>query len=386
VEHLDGYRLALTDWLACAHAGRRQPAARAAIAVGDSTTERIVAAAAAGHVLDFDDTYLPGLAHLSAATAPVAVVVGGEIGATVGQVLHAYAAGFEAMGAVAAASHPALYHRGWHPTAVCGAVGAAVTAAHLLDLDAEATATATNLAVLGAGGFRAAFGSDGKSLQVGLAAASGALAASLARAGAEVPARTLTGADGFEAVFGGRWAAPDPERPAISENWLKRYPCCLQTHGAIEAAVDARSRGASAAGRGCITVHPISPAAATHGPDVTTGLEAKFSIPYCTALAVVRGHPGLGDLERVDPQVRRLAQDVEVRTDATLLESEARLVWTQPDGSTIETSTTAAVGSPERPMDDQQLEAKLRDLDATALVGQVADLEGPAAALAEVLR
>lgn len=386
MEHLERYRIAFTDWLACAHAGRHQPAARAAIAAGDGTTDRIVAAAAAGHVLDFDDTYLPGLAHLSAATAPVAVVLGGAVGATVGQVLHAYAAGFEAMGAVAAASHPALYHRGWHPTAVCGAVGAAVTAAHLLELGPETTATATNLAVLGAGGFRAAFGSDGKSLQVGLAAASGALAASLARAGAAVPARTRTGADGFEEVFGGRWADPDPQRPAIVANWLKRYPCCLQTHGAIEAAVDARSRGASVDGRGRVTVHPISPAAATHGPDVTTGLEAKFSIPYCTALAIGRGHPGLDDLAQVDPRIRRLAQVIEVRTDASLLESEARLVWTQPDGSTIETSTTAATGSPDRPMDDQQLEAKLQGLGAAPLVDHVADLEGPASALAEVLR
>src|SRR2546422_510861 len=91
------YRTALLDWLACAHAGRDQPAARAARSLGPGLAERMAAAGTAGHVLDFDDTYAPGLVHLSAPTAPVALVLGAEIGASVADVLPAYAAGFEAM-------------------------------------------------------------------------------------------------------------------------------------------------------------------------------------------------------------------------------------------------------------------------------------------------
>jgi hypothetical protein len=63
------YRTALLDWLACAIGGRSERAARAAAAVGDD----VAALATAGHVLDFDDTYPPGLAHLSAPTAPAAL-------------------------------------------------------------------------------------------------------------------------------------------------------------------------------------------------------------------------------------------------------------------------------------------------------------------------
>src|SRR4051794_17381669 len=123
------YRTALLDWLACACAGRGEHAARAASALGDD----VAFLGTAGHVLDFDDTYAPGLAHLSAPTAPAALVVGASVGASVGDVLAAYAAGFEVMGALSAANHPALRERGWHPTAVCGSVGAAVTAARLLE-------------------------------------------------------------------------------------------------------------------------------------------------------------------------------------------------------------------------------------------------------------
>ncbi|HEV3376401.1 MAG TPA: MmgE/PrpD family protein, partial [Thermoleophilaceae bacterium] len=170
---MSGYRVALLDWLACAARGAREPAARAARGLGD----RVAFAGTAGHVLDFDDTYLPGIAHLSAPTAPAALVVAGELGRSAGDALAAYEEGFEAMGALARAGHPALYDRGWHPTAVCGGVGAAVAAARLLDAPRE---NAVALALLRSGGLRAAFGSDGKSLQVGLAAASGVRAARLA--------------------------------------------------------------------------------------------------------------------------------------------------------------------------------------------------------------
>jgi 2-methylcitrate dehydratase PrpD len=84
-----GHRTALLDWLACAAGGREQRAARAARALGDGLGERIAAAGTAGHVLDYDDTYLPGLAHLSAPVAPVAVLLGAERGATAADGLQA---------------------------------------------------------------------------------------------------------------------------------------------------------------------------------------------------------------------------------------------------------------------------------------------------------
>jgi 2-methylcitrate dehydratase PrpD len=126
------YRLAFIDWLGCATAGASERAARSAREAADGLDGRVLAAGVAGHVLDFDDTYVPGLAHLSAPNAPVALVLGAELGMTVDELLEAYAEGFEAMGALARRSHPALYERGWHPTAVCGGVGAAITAARLL--------------------------------------------------------------------------------------------------------------------------------------------------------------------------------------------------------------------------------------------------------------
>src|SRR3954462_5146486 len=145
------YSTALLDWLARAVGGWEERATRAARTTGDP----VVALGTAGHVLDYDDTYLPGIAHLSAPVAPVALLVAAERGRSVGDALEAFAAGFEAMGALAQASHPALYERGWHPTAVCGGVGAAVAAARLLGAEPE---PAGGLAPLGARGPPGGFG------------------------------------------------------------------------------------------------------------------------------------------------------------------------------------------------------------------------------------
>jgi 2-methylcitrate dehydratase PrpD len=363
---MSGYRVALLDWLACAARGLREPAAGAARGLGDP----VALAGAAGHVLDFDDTYLPGIAHLSAPTAPAALVVAAELGLGAGEALAAYEEGFEAMGALARASHPALYDRGWHPTAVCGGVGAAVAAARLLGAPREHAAA---LALLLASGLRAAFGTEGKSLQVGLAAASGVRAARLAAKGARVPLEAA--ARGWEEATGGAYAEPEPGRRAIGDNWIKAWPCCLQTHGAIEAAASIRGRDAAAGLT--VTVHPVSLQAAAVGPQPGDGLQAKFSIPYLTAYTLLHGPPGVESFAGVDARAVELAGRIAVRSDPSLLESEFVL----NDGNEEIARVRAALGSPERPMDAAALRAKVERLAGAELAGALDDLHRPAADL-----
>ena len=367
------YRTALLDWLACVAAGSREPAARVVRETADGLLGRVAAAGAAGHVLDYDDTYPPGLAHLSAPTAPVALVLGAERGAGVGDVLEAYAEGFASAGALTAANHPSLRERGWHPTALCGAPAAAVTAARLLGLDARSRRRAVALSLLRAGGLVGAFGSDGKSLQVGMAAAAGVEAALLAAAGASVREEAVE--QGFEAAYGARLTLV-ADHTAIDENWIKAYPCCLQTHSAIEAAEQARERGGLTAARIEVVVHPVSLQAAVIR-DPADGLEAKFSIPYLVAYTLLRGAPTVDTFRGVDEEARVLAsRRVSVRTDARLMESEAVIEAERGDELA---RVEAALGSPARPMDPQRLRAKVRDLAGDDLEGVLDDAATPAA-------
>lgn len=374
------YRAALLDWMACAVGGGGERAARSARAAGDGLLETVTALGTAGHVLDFDDTYLPGIAHLSAPVAPAAIGVGAHVGATVGDILDAYAAGFEAMGALARRSHPALYDGGWHPTTVCGSLGAAVAAAGLLELDPATTQHAKRLALVRAGGTRTAFGSDAKSLQVGMAAAAGVQAAQLAGAGARAGAQVEEAlGDAFaDAAF----AEPEPGERAIDQNWIKPWPCCLMAHGAIECASRLNGTSPQEAARLTVVVHPVARGAAAYD-DVVDGLQAKFSIPYLTAFTLLRSEPNVASFASIDDEVRNHAREhISVRVDANLGETETKI----EDASGAELArVTASRGSPGRPLSAEQLAAKVHALADSALDGALEHDSRPAAELRDAI-
>lgn len=366
--------MALLDWLACAHAGVHERAAVAVRSSGSDLLTRVAFAATAGHVHDFDDTFSEGVAHVSAACAPAALVLGAELGLSLGDSLSAYAEAFEATAGLAAAAHPALYEAGWHPTAVCGSLGAAVAAARLLGLDDAQRASAIALSMLRAGGMRGAFGSDGKAIQVGQAAAAGVQAALLARGGAVVHERALLGAVGFEGVFG----VPVPvhgdvQTRAIERNWIKLHPSCLGTHSPIEAAAIVRDQSIE---RDALTVvvHPTARRAA-HLDTPSDGLEAKFSIPYCVAHTLLAGPPKLQDFAAIDPRVRESSRLVQVDIDPALPEFGAVLIA----GGRELARVPAPKGSPENPASVEAIAGKLSELAGDHLDGLLDDLGAPAA-------
>jgi len=335
----------------------------------------VAAAGCAGHVLDYDDTYAAGLVHASAPVAPVALLLAAERGLSLAAALAAYAAGFEATAALARASHPALYERGWHPTSVCGVAGAAVAAARLLGLEPDRERAAVGISLLGAGGLQAAFGTDGKALQVGFAAATGLEAARLSAAGAEVSPDAI--ATGFESAYGGTWGAPRG-RPAIRENWIKAYPCCLMTHAAIDAVQALRAGNGAPAGEIVVAVHPTARRAAPRN-DPSDGLEAKFSIAYTTAHTLLHGPPSVESFASPDAAARSFAAaHVRVRADPALLETEARLEV----GGRVVSAASHARGSPQNPMDAESLARKVETL-APGLALALDDLDAPAAAAAQ---
>jgi 2-methylcitrate dehydratase PrpD len=376
----EGYRTAFLDWLACAFAGRDERATRAIAASGPAdVVDAVAIAATAGHILDFDDTFPDGIAHVSAATAPAALVVAAHLDRSLEEALRAYADGFEAMAALAAASHPTLYDRGWHPTAVCGPLGAATAAATLLELSDAERESAAAVAMLRAGGSRAAFGSDGKAIQVALAAAAGVQAALLARGGAAVGRESIVGQFGFEAVYGATWPVDlwEPAaQAAIERNWLKLHPSCLGTHAPIEAASAIRARGEAeeALARGVeVVVNPVGRQAAHLGA-VNGGLAAKFSIPYCVAHTLIRGAPSRADFEKFADDVATAAESVTVSLDDSLPDFGAALKSAGTELALVQ----GPRGTPDSPATTGDLTAKIAELAGNRLDGVMNDRDAKA--------
>src|SRR6187551_1475489 len=214
----------------------------------------------AAHALDFDDNFDPAKAHATAVLVPAILALAEQEGASGRACLDAYIAGLQILGRVGQGVNPAHRNRGWHATATVGAIGAAAACARLLRLDAEKAAFAVSIATSMAAGFMSQFGTMTKPVHAGLAAKSGIIAASLARAGLDAGLDTLDGPHGMNRLMVG----PDYEQlrdtlthvehgqnlrfetDRIGEPLLilssgfrvKRFPNCGSAHRAMDGVLD----------------------------------------------------------------------------------------------------------------------------------------------------
>ncbi|MFJ9537644.1 MmgE/PrpD family protein [Streptomyces sp. NPDC101225] len=340
---------ALADTVAVALAARAHPLRAIAATLPDAARW-----AAMAHVLDFDDLHTDTTAHISVVTVPAVLAAGGGA--------RAYLAGAGVMARLGAMLGWDHYAAGWHTTCTAGAPAAAVAAGTALGLDADGLATAMALAVPAAGGGQEAFGTHGKSLQVGFAAAAGVRAARLARAGARADPRVL---DGWLERVGGRPTADIPAAPAVPGGLaVKLFPCCYAMQRPIAALREVRERV-----RGEVVAVHVSTPAGTVRPLIhdrpATGLEGKFSLPYAVAAALLDDYPGFGSF--TDEAVRRpgasaLAERVHVErlpgATSTLLDGRVTLRIDLAGGDEVRAELTLPPGAPQRPLSEADLRAK----------------------------
>lgn len=377
-------KLALCDWLAVALAGCSEEAARCvrgyvsamaapgkASVLGSTTGTlphlAVLANATTGHVLDYDDITTLGSGHPGAPVVPAVLALAEQHGCGGRDMLTAMAAGINVELALGLAIMPGHYERGYHNTATLGRIGAAAAGCSLLHLPPETCAHALSIAAATASGLRESFGSMLKSVQVGMAAMDGVMAVEMAMRGIRGPQDVIGGRYGLFRVMAPSISAenllehlsakrPLPAVPAVPGDTTpdeartqtligtvrpKRYPSCLSTHGAIQAALRARPRIGDLSHITNIecTVHPLCLDIAAI-PHPRTGLEAKFSAQYCIAAALVDGKVTLGSF--TDKAVRRpaiseLANKVRLTADHTYTrERECHLVLTLANGTQLE--------------------------------------------------
>ena len=275
----------------------------------------------AAHVLDFDNATNTMFGHASAVMIPALIAAGEAYGASGREVLLAHAAGFEVGARVGRGVNMHHYEKGWHPTSTLGVFAVAAACSLLLRLSAAQTATALALSTSLAAGTKANFGTMTKSLHVGQCARGGLMAALLARKGYTANDEAFEHKQGFLNVFNG---PGNFDAARILEGWgnpydivapgacYKQYPSCASTHPAVDAALAlARAHGpfdGSAIAR--VESWTSAPRLAhTNRPDPRTALEAKFSVQYCVARALLDGRLAFEHFEdeaHRDPAVRTL--------------------------------------------------------------------------------
>jgi 2-methylcitrate dehydratase PrpD len=92
------------------------------------------------HGLDYDDTHMAGVVHLTVGVLPAVLALGAERDASGVQVATAYIAGLEAGARIASVVKGGLHAQGFHPTGVIGCFAAALACGKLLQLSPGAAA------------------------------------------------------------------------------------------------------------------------------------------------------------------------------------------------------------------------------------------------------
>ena len=392
---------AVLDTIGVTLAGTSEPAARIVretiasdgggpcrvigVAVRASAENAALANGTAAHALDYDDMCFVSLAHPSAPLVPAALAAAELAHASGRALLDAYVVGFEIEGRLGRAMNPRHYQRGWHCTSTIGAIGSAAAAARLLGLDVDAALHALGIAASEACGLKENFGTMVKPLHAGLAARNAVLAARLAQSGFAASPRAIDGPQGL-------LAAMDSERTDLAETcadlgrrWeildtgitVKLYPSCAATHPTLDALLDLRRREPFSFADVVaieIGVDAVTPTVLIHDRP-TTGLHAKFSMPFCVAAAVADGQVGIATFEDGhvgDPAIEAVRSRVTMSVDPTLDPAappltQARIAVRLRDGRVLTTSANGARGYPERPASDYDLAAKFLACAARAL-------------------
>ena len=334
------------------------------------------------HAQELDD--FGGCDHSGAAVVPAVLAIAEAADVKDGRrVLEAMILGYEfgvrAMDAFG--GYRACNNLGWHSTATCGSIGAAVAAARMLGLDRDKTRDAIGHAGNIAGGTWSflADGAMAKRVNAGKAAENGVLSAYLAASGMTGPRFV------FEADWGGlfnTWSHREVFPKKLFENLgyryglmrsgIKPHASCRGAHAAIDSALLLRRHIKDPSEIAAVRIRCNRHNMRTLGDRTpATRLAAQMSMPYGIAATFVYGHAGIAVFEEPafsDPTLRDFLERIDMQEDPTLTGETPPIVAIElTSGQTYSEQTLIALGDPANPMSRSDAESKFMSLATRSL-------------------
>jgi 2-methylcitrate dehydratase PrpD len=352
----------------------------------------------AGHAMDYDDTQLSTskeavyglLTHPTTPVLAAVLAIGEKQRISGADFLLAYIVGVEVECRLADAINPRHYQSGFHSTATLGGLGAVMAVGKLLRLNKRLLVHALGIAASMASGLRENFGTMTKPLHAGRAAENGVTAALLAQSGFSAATNILEARRGFynamagghdESKIAGRLGRPYfMQEPGIS---IKPYPSGSLSHPAQDLILDlVQKHDLHDKDIQSIDVGTNSnvPNALIY-PMPKNALEAKFSIPFCMAIAVLERKAGIAQFvdrkvrqRRVVDMMRRVTLSVDNELEALGYDRvRSRIRIKLNNGRMIEGRCDVARGHPEKPLSWAELSEKFRDCASLVLPAKNAE-------------
>jgi 2-methylcitrate dehydratase PrpD len=353
--------------------GKKYPAAMAALVNGVQI-----------HGHDYDDTHSGSVTHTSPSIIPVVLALGERNESTGKELLEAAIVGLEIACRVGLSAHGMFQRKGFHTTAIAGAMGGVLAACKLLNLDVEKMVHAQGIAGSSAAGLREAYLSGGswtKMYHPGWSAHSAIMAALVAGEGFTGTSTVYEGRFGlfkshlqpyeadFEALLddlGERWE--------IRNICFKPYPCGVINHAYIDSAfklMEENQFEAEDIQKVICYIHPDAAQTVCEPVDSKlrpeSGYHAKFSLQYSVSAALVEGNVSIhtfSDEKVKDPNILAMTDKVEYLVDSSSTYPSTYPSWLVielKDGRVLVDKQEFNKGSIENPMTDAEINRKYFD-------------------------
>jgi len=339
------------------------------------------------HALDYDDTHEGGIQHPAVVAVPTAFAVAQAIGDIKGKdFITAIAAGADLgcrLGRATKSAKPIL-QGGWHYTSLYGYFNAATVTSNLYHFDENILINALGIAYHQAAGNLQCIrdGALTKRMSAGFASRGGITAALLA-------ARGITGAkDIIESdlgIFNLYHAGYDEQalldglgKEFASETTsFKPYPCCRLNHPYIDAFLslvkdkdikpeDVEEIVVEYSSESQLLCEPYE--AKSQPRDI---VDSQFSLPWVLACAIVMRKVGLAEFTGKsirDDSLISMAKKVKPRFNPSIPKWDSPAsIRVRTEREEFETRTSCPLGSPENPLNFEQLEEKFKDCASFAL-------------------
>jgi 2-methylcitrate dehydratase PrpD len=340
------------------------------------------------HALDYDDGHQVALVHIGCTAVSTAFAAAERIAAIKGKISGkelitalALGADFESRMSLAAKPGGSIITTGWHPTALFGFLSSAAIAGRIFGLNEDKMINALGLAYHQAGGAGSgvADGALAKRMGPGLAAKVGITSALMAERGITGDRDPLEGKTGLYKMYMGDDYDASVLTKGLGKIWEginigdKPYPCCGFTHAAIDAvlALKAKYDVKPEKIKEVLVVGGQSTYDLSVPPEIKrsprTIIDAQFSVPYVTAVALLYGAVTVDDftLDTIKrPEVLKMAQKITTTLDKGMDRhgvGPSSVTITMAGGKAHKEYVEYCLGSVEHPMSLDDVAKKFRE-------------------------
>ena len=344
------------------------------------------------HGLDYDDTHLEGVMHVSASCFPCAYGVAQHVKASGAEMLLGYILGIEIAGRLGKASHGKFLEAGFHLSGSLSAFSSSLAAGRMMKLDAEQLTMAQGIALSTMPSCSRQYNKEGawtKRLHPGGGASAGITAAALASTGFVGPKATYEGQYGVYAThmadlyktcdlslatadLGSVW---ETMRVAI-----KPMPACHLVHACSDAAV-ILAKQHNLKPDDIDSIRALVPPDALHvvcepvdkRRRPISSYAAQFSIQYAVATSVIKQRFGFRELEQdmyTNPEILALADKVNYESDPKSghpVHFSGEVIIKTKDGRELAHREQINRGCADRPLPHQDIVQKYMD-NATLVI------------------